>query len=367
MATILDAGVRQAVEETIRTSQVPGIVVTAARDGQPAEYLVVGQDAAGRTLGEESLFPVASVTKLATALAELRLADDGALALDDPLARYVPDAAAAQPAVTLRELLSHTAGLPYELSEAAAPPTLDLNWRGLAKACLETPLAWQPGSHVEYSNIGYGLLAIVVERLTDQDFPSALASLVLEPLGAEAYLGVEPPRPPVQLADVRGRNCGTPLEPFNSAWWRSLGLPWAGMLATATGALALVQAFRGDPAGFLHPETLAEATRNQVGSLGCKLFGRIPWPQCPWGLGPELRDAKSPHWAPPEAHPESFGHAGQSGCVVWADPSAGIAWAILGARTADSGWLMRRGSVIGGMILAAARSAEVNDGERGSI
>jgi beta-lactamase class C len=154
------------------------------------------------------------------------------------------------------------------------------------------------------------------------------------------------------LADVRGRQRGGELEPFNSAFWRSLALPWAGLLTTAEGALALVRAFQGHPAAFLRPETRAEATRNQTGDLAGGFVKPLYWSPCPWGLGPDLRGAKMPHWAPHEAGAESFGHSGASGCVAWATPSAGVAWAILGARTADSGWLLRRAPAIGAAIVA---------------
>ena len=78
------------------------------RDDRPTEYLAAGTDAREHPLNADTLIPVASVTKLATALAALRLADADKLKLDDPLALCLPEAAAAQEGVTLRRLLSHT-------------------------------------------------------------------------------------------------------------------------------------------------------------------------------------------------------------------------------------------------------------------
>ncbi len=331
--------------------RVPGIVVAAARGDGPVELLAVGQDAAGRPLVEDSLFPVASATKLATALAVLRLVDSGELALDDPLVRYLPGAAAARPGVTLRTLLCHTGGLPIEPPERAALYAPGLDWPTLGRACLQTPPDEPPNRRVQYGNVGYGLLALIVERHSGQPFPAALEALVLAPLGVEGYLGAELPRPPAVLADVRSSHTGTALEPFNSAFWRSLALPWAGLVTNAAGALGLARAFLGLPAGFLSSGTLAEATSNQTGDLGGGFVPPLFWEPCPWGLGPELRGAKAPHWAPPEAGPDSFGHSGASGCVAWADPAAGVAWALLGSRTADSGWLLRRGPAIGAAVL----------------
>ena len=93
MATARDwrVTVRPVVERVMRDRAVPGMVIAVARgEGRP-EHLVVGADHQGRPLAEDSLLPIASITKLATALAVLRLVDRGALALDDPLARHLPD------------------------------------------------------------------------------------------------------------------------------------------------------------------------------------------------------------------------------------------------------------------------------------
>ncbi len=338
----------------MRAYQIPGLAIVAVRGGAPLGSWYLGADAAGTPLTPESIFPIASITKLATALSVLRLVDAGTLALDDPLARYLPDAAAAGPDVTIRTLLCHLSGLPLDVPEDLAPYGPGLDWPTLAVGCLGTPPRWPPVTRVQYSNVGYGLLAIVVERVTGQGFSTALQALVIRPLGTDAYLGVEPPRPPVVLADVRGPFAGTSLAPYNSAFWRSLALPWAGLLTTAAGALALVRAFQGQPLGLLTLETLAAATRNQTDDLGGGMAPPLIWPRCPWGLGPELRDEKTPHWTPPAAGPSSFGHAGMSGCVAWATPDSDVAWAILGTRTADGGWLVRRGPALGAAILNRA-------------
>ena len=64
---------------------------------------------------------------------------------------------------------------------------------------------------------------------------------MLGPLRVEAYLGIgDLPRPAARTRDVRGRAAGTEIEPFNSAFWRSLAMPWAGLVTTAEGALRLV-------------------------------------------------------------------------------------------------------------------------------
>jgi CubicO group peptidase (beta-lactamase class C family) len=244
---------------------MPGSALAVALRSEPAQTLCLGCDAAGHDLVPESLFPVASVTKLATALAVLRLVEAGRLALDDSLAEHLPEAAAARPGVTPRALLSHTAGLPLDLPDGAAPYRRGLTWRALASACLRVSLEREPGTYVQYSNVGPGLLAVIVERQTGQDFAAALTQLVLDPLGIEGYLGAEPPRAPVAIGGIAGAHAGTELETFNSAFWRALALPWGGLVMTLTGALARIQVFAGRAPSVLGPEICAEVTRDQTG------------------------------------------------------------------------------------------------------
>lgn len=341
---------RPLARATRATYLLPGLLIAVA-DSDGVRYLAEGDDGNGQGLDAATLFPVASISKLATALAVLRLVDRGRMELDDALALHVPEAAAAQPGVTLRSLLCHTAGLPYDLNRSLARYDMGLDWPTLREACLQTPLASAPGERMEYSNVGPGLLAIAVERMTGQAFPDALQDLVLAPLGVEGYLGAEPPRPVARVAGQFGNYAGTEREPFNSRFWRSVGFPWGGLVTTAAGALRLAQAFAG-VGGFLPQALLQESTSDQVRGLPGTIVGMLNWQHAVWGLGPEVRGvAKDPCFAPPEASPESFGHAGASGCLVWCDPAAGVSWFIHGLRTFDAWWPAWPG--LGAAVLAA--------------
>jgi beta-lactamase class C len=331
-----------AVETLLAEHSLPGVLLAVARGGGEPVLAAVGSGVDGSALAVDTLFPVASVTKLATALAVLRLCAGDQLALDDPLAVHLPQASAAVEGVTLRTLLCHTAGLPDDLAAELAPYEHGLCWEQLGRGCLATKLVRAPRSRVTYSNVGFGLLALVVERRTQLPFATALTGLVLDPLGIEGYLGVEPPRRAGRVLGRLGEHGGTDREPFNSPFWRSLALPWAGLVTTVGGALALARAWMGQPAGFLPPGLQAEATVDQTGGLAGGFTGYVEWQPCPWGLGPELLGAKSPHMAPAGASPASYGHSGYSGCLAWADPLAaegeGIAWAILGGPRNARSW-----------------------------
>lgn len=348
---MLSSEIQTTAREVMSKFEVPGLVLLARRGDGEIEAFVEGSDAAGSPVTRESLFIVASITKLATALTVLRLIDLAVLALDDSLAKYLPEAKAAQDGVTLRRLLCHTAGLPQDLPNEHELYGTPMVWSEIGQECLQVELERPPQTRVVYGNVGYGLLALVVEHVTNKTFLSALDELVLEPLGMVGYLGDEPPVEPVRIEGVRSRHIGTEIEPYNSRYYRMLGLPWSGLITDADGALKLVAAYAGAPHGFLSEGLRQDAITSQTNDLPGGYGGRFDYPHCPWGLGVDLRGDKLPHWTPQNASPRTFGHAGASGCVAWHDPDKQISWVILGTRTADNAWLVRGAPGIAGKIL----------------
>jgi len=126
---------------------------------------------------------LASLSKPFTALAILMLHERHRLDYDDPVARYLPELAHYAPTVTLRQLLTHTSGVPDYSSD------LGIEHPGLTNAeVLRTVVArgvvrFSPGERYEYSNTGYVLLALVVERVSGQPFPEFLRAHVFAPAG----------------------------------------------------------------------------------------------------------------------------------------------------------------------------------------
>src|SRR5947209_9462622 len=110
------SALRATLVTLMERQRVPGLLLAVAAGSDTPDVLVVGADAVGAALDTTTVFPVASITKLATALAVLRLVQSGVLQLDLPLAEILPRAAAARPGITLRTLLCHTSGLPLDLT-----------------------------------------------------------------------------------------------------------------------------------------------------------------------------------------------------------------------------------------------------------
>lgn len=350
--SILLESIEPLVDETLDRFQVPGIAIAISRGDKEPSHIFRGTDAVGRAVDASSIFPLASLTKLATALTVLKLIDAGALDPEDALANFAPESVAAEQGVTISTLLSHTGGLPLDLPNGHELYESELDWSRLARECLRVPLAQAPRQQVQYSNVGYGLLAVVVERVTQDKFRNVLRRMVLEPLGINGMLGEQGAVTTMKLTDVRSRHAGTPREPFNSDFWQGLGLPWAGLYTNVDGALSLVRAFKH---GTLLSQSLRnQATSNQTNGLAGGYGGIFNFSKCPWGWGPDLHGDKSPHWAPTNSSPGTFGHAGASGSMGWWDPVADVGWAILGTRTADNGWLVRGGNAIASAILNAA-------------
>jgi CubicO group peptidase (beta-lactamase class C family) len=168
-----------------------------AGDGPGAALLVVqdGRDVVRRGYGLADLesgvratpatnFRLASVTKQFTAAAVLLLAEDGRLGLDDPVRRWLPSLPPGADAVTIRHLLTHTSGLvDYEdlMAPGATAQVHDADVLALLEG--ERRLYFAPGSAWRYSNSGYALLALVVERASGRSFADFLHERIFAPLG----------------------------------------------------------------------------------------------------------------------------------------------------------------------------------------
>ena len=132
---------------------------------------------------------LASVSKQFTAAAILLLAEDGRLTLDDPLRRWLPNLPPATASISLHHLLTHTSGLvDYEdlMGEDWQGQILDAGVLRLLER--EDRVLFEPGSAYRYSNSGYALLSLVVERASGMAYPDFLRERIFAPLGMDATL-----------------------------------------------------------------------------------------------------------------------------------------------------------------------------------
>jgi CubicO group peptidase (beta-lactamase class C family) len=128
-----------------------------------------------------SQLAVGSVTKSVVAAAVLRLRAQGRLRLDDPLARHLPDVPSDKTAISLEQLLSHTAGLPRAIPDGLDDASRD----EVVRAVLAHPLESPPGARFAYSDAGFDLLAAVIERVAGVPFDAFARRELLAPAGLE--------------------------------------------------------------------------------------------------------------------------------------------------------------------------------------
>jgi CubicO group peptidase (beta-lactamase class C family) len=215
------------------------------------------------TQGETSTpFRLASVSKPVTALALLVAAEEGVVDLDEP---------AGPPGSTVRHLLSHASGLPFEGAEPISPP----------------------GRRRIYSNEGFRVLGEHLARASEMPFADYVRAAICEPLG----LGLDP-----------------------------RGDPGSGMHASLEDVLALAR-------DFLQPSVVAQETLDEMTSVQFPgLSGVLPdhgrFDALDWGLGVQL-NTRPRSWMGTRTSPRAFGHFGGSGTFLWVDPVAGVACAAL--------------------------------------
>ena len=161
-----------------------------------------------RPFTPDTQFEIGSLTKPFTAAAILKLQDDGRLSTNDPLSKFFPDVPADKAGITLHQLLTHSAGFPLVIPPVGSGNS-DLEPLGRAeflRRAFATPLLFEPGSRIEYSNGNYSLLAAVVEVVSGQDYETYLKSRVLAPAGAihTGYASVLDDANAVHAPDGRG-------------------------------------------------------------------------------------------------------------------------------------------------------------------
>ena len=189
------------------------------------------------------------------------------------------DSPVGQPGCTLRHLLSHAGGYAFDGVEPISTP----------------------GKRRIYSNTGIELAADAVAQATDMPFARYLSEAVLEPL---------------QLTH-------TELQ----------GSPAHGIWSTVADMTLLLAELAS--ATILAPSTVADATTTQFPNLNGVVPGVGTCRPCPWGLGAELHGLKSPHWMGTNNSPETFGHFGGAGTMMWIDPVAGVSVIALTDRLFD--------------------------------
>ena len=294
----LAARIDPVLDRALAEHRLVGAVVLVARDGKVVYRRAAGlaDREAGRPMREDAIFRYSSVTKPFVTAAALRLVQDGTLHLDDPVTKWLPDfrprlADGTQPTITLGQLLDHTAGLTYGLSEAPSHPyhqlgvsdgidlsgiTLDENLRRLGQA----PLAFPPGSAWRYS-LAIDVIGGVLEKATGKTLPQVVAAEVTGPLGLAdtGFWAVDPARLTAAYVNAQPEprrmtdNMDLPAGPTNAIRFApsratdptAFPSGGAGMVGTAGDLLAFLETVRKGGGTILKPATVATMMNDQAG------------------------------------------------------------------------------------------------------
>lgn len=197
------------IHEVAADMKVPGLVVGIVIDGRIAHVAAAGHRSIAdqAPLTGDAVFRIASVTKTMTSAAIVKLRDAGKLSLDAPAAKYLPELAKVRyptrdsRPITVRHLLTHSSGLARDVHGAQQGPSdVGPSTSELGKLLDGMPVSFPPGSRVEYSNLGFSLLGVVIERVAKMSYRDYLTKSFFEPLGMRSAAWERKQVPGSQLA-----------------------------------------------------------------------------------------------------------------------------------------------------------------------
>lgn len=315
-ASALADSVRSALETALRDSAFPGAyAVVGTSTGVLVERGVGRIDwAAGAPVPDaRTLWDMASLTKVvALTSSMMQLVETGRVSLDAPVQRYLPDwNGAGKERVTIRHLLTHSAGLPAWRPVYKEATDAD----GAMRLVYDTPLDTAPGVRMVYSDLGAILLGEIVRRVSGQRVDAYAAEHVFAPLGMNdtKFLPPSADRPriaPTEVDPWRQRHLRGEVHDENAFALGGVSAH-AGLFSTAADLTRFARAYLNggalDGRRVFRPETIRLFTTVQDSTFSNRALG---W-ETPTGTNSAGRLMKRP----------AFGHTGFTGTSVWIDPS----------------------------------------------
>jgi CubicO group peptidase (beta-lactamase class C family) len=343
------------VEGWVARKEIPGAVTMVARRGRVAYVHVAGwRDAAARDpLREDAIFRLYSMTKPVVSIAAMQLVEDGRLALNEPVHKYIPEfkdmkvatesvdaagnavmtTAPAKRAITVQDLLRHTSGITYgpplqtrtlvqKMYAEAGIWSQQWVLADFARALARLPLMAEPGSTWEYGH-NTDILGRVVEVAAGKPLDAVLDERILRPLGMTDTAFQVPPEKAARLAqpqpDPYSGQTPDLLDVTQPATFFAGG---HGLVGTAADYLRFGQMLLDDGrlgrTRIIGPRTLAWATSDHLHAGIAKGPNYLPGPGYGFGLGFGVRTERGQSAVP--GSPGEFFWGGYAGTAFWIDP-----------------------------------------------
>jgi methyl acetate hydrolase len=358
------AQIDQILRQKCETREIPGVVAMAATGNE-----VIYQGAFGKrdlakddAMTQDSVFWIASMTKAITTAAGMQLVEQGKLSLDEPIGRLLPDLASPQvlegfdatgeprlrPAkkpITLRHLMTHTAGFCYHLWNGDMASYLEKTGTPEITSCknaaLKTPIMSDPGTRWEYgTNIDF--VGKAVEAVTGKRLDAYLRDHMFTPLGMSdtGFKLGDSQRKRLVGMHARGEDGSLAAIPFELDQEPEFHMGGGGLYGTAGDYIKFTQMIlnkgKGNGNQVLKPETVALMAQNNIGDINMgKMTTAVAWATNDvdlypgmvkkWGLSFLINTAKTPEGR----SPGSLAWAGLANTYFWIDPARNVAGVIL--------------------------------------
>jgi methyl acetate hydrolase len=353
----------QLLRQKCDAKEIPGVVAAAATGSETIYQGAFGKRDLGKddAMTADSVFWIASMTKAITTAAGMQLVEQGKLSLDEPIGKILPDLASpqvlegfdasgnpklrpAKGAITLRQLMTHTAGFVYELWSGDKATYLEKTGTPGITTCqnaaLKTPLAHDPGTRWDYgTNIDF--VGKAVEAVSGKRLDAYLRDNLLAPLGMNDTGFKISDSMRKRLVGMHARTPeGLAPIPFELEQNPEFHMGGGGLYGTAADYIKFTQMIlnkgKGGGNQVLKPETVALMGQNNIGALEVNRLTTAapiytndvdlyPGMVKKWGLSFLINTAKTPEGR----SPNSLAWAGLANTYFWIDPARNVSGVIL--------------------------------------
>ena len=358
------AQIDQVLRQKSEAKEIPGVVAVAATGKDVIYEGAFGKRDLSKSdpMTADSVFWIASMTKAVTSAGAMQLVEQGKLSLDEPIGKLLPDLAAPQvlegfdakgepklrPAkapITLRKLMTHTAGFCYDLWNADMGKYMEKTGTpgiiSCLNAALKTPLASDPGTRWEYG-INIDFVGKAVEAASGKKLDAYLRDNMFAPLGMSdtGFKISDDMRKRLVGMHARGEDGALAAMPFELEQNPEFHMGGGGLYSTAADYIKFCRMIlnkgKGNGNQLLRPETVAAMGQNQMGDLSVSKMTTAAPPYTndvdlypdqvkKWGLSFLINTAKRPEGR----SPGSLAWAGLANTYYWIDPSRDVCGVIL--------------------------------------